>query len=48
MIYLVIAIICGILGAAIADENNRLMGALMGALLGPIGLIIVAIIKGKN
>ena len=48
MIYLVIAIICGILGAAIADENDRLMGVILGALLGPIGLIIVAIVKGKN
>lgn len=44
-ILIISAIIFGILGAVIADEKAT--GALLGALLGPIGLIIVAIMKGK-
>lgn len=38
--------ICGTIGYMIADD--RTMGAVLGAVLGPIGLIIVAIMKGKK
>lgn len=43
--YIIIAVVCGAIGAMIADD--KVMGALFGAMLGPIVLIIVAIMKGK-
>ena len=45
-IFIVMAVIFGVLGAMIADD--KVMGAFLGAMLGPIGLIIVAIMKGKQ
>lgn len=44
-ILLISAVLFGALGALIADD--KVMGAFLGALLGPIGLIIVAVMKGK-
>lgn len=44
-IYIIIAVVCGAIGALIADD--KVMGAFLGAMLGPIGLVIVAIMKGK-
>jgi len=44
-IYIIIAVVCGAIGVMIADD--KVMGAFLGAMLGPIGLIIVAIMKGK-
>ena len=45
-VLIVFAIICGVIGAVIADD--KVMGAVLGALLGPIGLVIVAVMKGKQ
>jgi len=44
-IFIIIAVVCGAIGAMIADD--KVMGAFLGAMLGPIGLVIVAIMKGK-
>jgi len=42
-------IICGILGAWIGSTKNRGgMGFVLGILLGPIGLIIIAILEKKG
>ena len=43
--FIIIAVVCGVIGAMIADD--KVMGAFLGAMLGPIGLVIAAIMKGK-
>ena len=44
-LYLIVAIICAGLGYAIATEDNKVMGAILGGLLGPIGVIVAAFLK---
>jgi len=34
------AAICSFIGYAVSDESNRATGAILGAVLGPIGIVI--------
>tara|TARA_R110000772_G_scaffold139702_1_gene248848 strand:- start:271 stop:411 length:141 start_codon:yes stop_codon:yes gene_type:complete len=45
MIYFIAAIICAGLGYAVATEENKVMGAILGCVLGPIGVIIAVFVK---
>lgn len=44
-IWLMVACMCGALGAAIASDENKMMGFILGCLLGPIGVIVAAVMK---
>lgn len=45
---LIILLICCGLGALLAPEDKRWIGALVGFLLGPIGVIVAALIRKDN
>ena len=42
-VYIVIWLICAGLSMALASEENRGIAALLGFLLGPLGVLVVAI-----
>lgn len=45
--YLIVAVICGVIGMAIGDlanKKNGVLGLALGALLGPLGILIVAVL----
>jgi hypothetical protein len=44
-LYIIVAVVCAGLGYAIATEENKVMGTILGGLLGPIGVIVAAILK---
>jgi hypothetical protein len=44
-LYIIVAVVCAGLGYAVATEENRVLGVVLGALLGPIGVIVAAILK---
>ena len=37
--------ICGGLGYAVAKDDNKGLGAVLGIILGPIGVIVAAVMK---
>jgi len=49
-VLLLIWVLCGFFGAAVAEKRNRTLveGALLGLLLGPIGVLIVLLWPGKK
>ena len=47
-IYFIFAAACGTLGYVICSEENKTTGAVLGALLGPIGLVIAVIMDRKG
>ena len=47
-ILLTLAICCAFASGAIASENNRTLGVVLGLVLGPIGLIVTAIALSKD
>tara|TARA_R110000851_G_scaffold9707_8_gene35860 strand:+ start:2049 stop:2195 length:147 start_codon:yes stop_codon:yes gene_type:complete len=44
-ILILFALVCAVLGYAVATEENKVMGVVLGLILGPIGIIIAAIMK---
>ena len=44
-LYIIVAVVCAGLGYAVATEENRVLGVVLGGLLGPIGVIVAAILK---
>ena len=44
-ILIVLALVCGGLGYAVAAEDKKGLGAVLGLLLGPIGVLIAAVMK---
>jgi hypothetical protein len=44
-LYIIVAVVCAGLGYAVATEENKVMGAVLGGSLGPIGVIVAAILK---
>lgn len=42
-----VAVVCGSLGYAVADQNDRVMGLVLGLILGPIGVLIAAVTRKK-
>lgn len=47
--FLIFWVICGFIGAAIGSNKNMgCAGFLLGVLLGPIGIIIIAVMKGST
>jgi hypothetical protein len=39
-IIIVVALICAGLGCALASDENKVMGTVLGLILGPIGVIV--------
>ena len=37
--------VCSLLGYAVASDRNKGLGAVLGFLLGPIGILIAAVVK---
>ena len=45
-LFIIIWIICGVLGYAVtSNPDKRVLGAALGFLLGPIGVIAAAVVK---
>jgi hypothetical protein len=47
-IYVVVALICAGLGYAVASDENKVIGAVLGLILGPIGVIVAVLMKDKK
>ena len=45
-IFIPVAIICGILGYMVASDDDKVMGTILGLLLGPFGVLISVFLKG--
>ena len=43
IIYLIFAIICAFLGGAVSTEGKKGLGAFLGFLFGPLGILISAV-----
>jgi len=43
MFWLIVAAMCAAAGVAVASDGNKGMGGVLGALLGPLGVIAAAI-----
>jgi len=44
-IFILVAIICGVLGYMIASDDNKVMGGVLGLVLGPFGVLISVFLK---
>jgi len=44
-IFILVAIGCGVLGYMIASDDNKVMGGVLGLALGPLGVLISALLK---
>lgn len=47
-IFIIVALVCCGLGYAIAPDDKKGLGAILGLLLGPIGLIVAALLKSDS
>lgn len=43
--FLIVALVCAGLGYAVATEDKKVLGAVLGLILGPIGVIVAALLK---
>jgi len=44
-IFILVAIICGILGYMVASDDDKVMGTILGLFLGPFGVLISVFLK---